>query len=89
MEIKTKILNNRNKKEIVVSFALIDTIYKIIRETYMNSKEIYIDNPTKANNNRLGEFLTYILAYPKDVETPKVIVKDNYIALNNNLSNEF
>ncbi len=76
MEIKSKIINKKGEKNITVSSSLIDTIYDIIKQTYLNEKEIYIDNPTNANSQKLGEFLTYILAYPKGIETPKVIIRD-------------
>lgn len=85
MEIKTKIINNKKEKEIVVYSELIDIIYDIIKQTYLNSKEIYIDNPTNADRKELSEFLTYILAYPKGIETPKVIVGKK----NNNFINNF
>lgn len=84
MEIKVKILEKKEEKNIVVSSDLIDTIYTIIKDTYLEKKEIYVDNPTNANNNELSDFLTYILAYPKNVETPKVIVSNNKINNNNN-----
>lgn len=88
MEIKIKVIDVI-EKEIVVSSALIDTIYEIIKKTYLNEKEIYVDNPTNADNNKLGNFLTYILAYPKGVETPKVTVSNKHIDINNSFSDEF
>ena len=89
MKIKTKIISENDIKEITVSSDLIDNIYYIIKETYLEAKEIKIDNPTNANNVELGEFLTYILAYPKGVETPTVIVSEKNIDINNNYCNLF
>ena len=89
MEINTKIINNKEIKNIKVSSCLIDNIYEIIKETYLEKKEIYIDNPTNANEEKLSDFLTYILAYPKGVETPKVIVSNKKINDNNNFYDDF
>lgn len=83
MNVKVKIVDSNEEKSINVSSDLIDNIYYIIKETYLESKEINIDNPTNANNEDLSDFLTYILAYPKGVETPKVIVSDEKIDKNN------
>ena len=88
MEIKTKIINNNLEKDIVVSSDLIDTIYEIIKQTYLEAKEIYVKNPTNADNKELSDFLTYILAYPKGIETPKVIVSEEHINSNNNYYDE-
>lgn len=89
MKIKTKIISKKNTENITISSDLIDSIYYMIKLTYLEEKEIKIDNPTNADNNRLGEFLTYILAYPKDVETPNVIVSNNKINQNNSFCNLF
>ncbi len=89
MEVKAKIINNNIEKEIKVSSALIDTIYEIIKKTYLEAKEIYVKNPTNADNEQLSDFLTYILAYPKGVETPKVIVSNERVNFNNNYYDEF
>ena len=83
MDIRARIISDNSKKNIIVSSDLIDNIYDIIKKTYLEKKEIRIDNPTNANNLELSDFLTYILAYPKGVETPKVIVSDKKINLNN------
>lgn len=83
MKIKAKIINENDTLEIVVSSDLIDSIYYIIKKTYLEAKEIVIDNPTNANKDELGDFLTYILAYPKGVETPIVKVNEKKINLNN------
>jgi len=82
MQLKVNVINNK-KEEIVISSNLIDIIYEIIKLTYLKEKEIIIDNPTNADNKMLGDFLTYILAYPKGVKTPKVIVNDKKINDNN------
>ncbi len=84
MKIKTKVINNDVSNEIVVSSDLIDNIYYIIKETYLGAKKIFINNPTNGDENKLGDFLTYILAYPKGVETPKVLVSNKKTNLNNN-----
>lgn len=89
MEIKAKIINNNLEKDIVVSSDLIDTIYEIIKQTYLEAKEIHIKNPTNADNKELSDFLTYILAYPKGIETPKVIVSEDHINSNNSYYDEF
>lgn len=89
MEIKTKIIDGKTKENIVVSSSLIDTIYYIIKETYLEKDNIYINNPTDADAKQLSDFLTYILAYPKDVKTPKVIVKSEKIDLMNNFYNKY
>lgn len=83
MEIKTKIIKNNLSNQINVSSDLIDNIYYIIKETYLNKKNIRIDNPTNADNERLGDFLTYILAYPKGIETPTVVVSNKKTNNNN------
>lgn len=83
MKIKTRIINNEKIENITVSSDLIDSIYYMIKLTYMEANEIKIDNPTNADSNKLGDFLTYILAYPKGVKTPNVIVSNNKINENN------
>lgn len=77
MKIKTRIIANKDEKNIEVFSSLIDTLYEIIKQTYLNAKTIYVDNPTNADNEKLGDFLTYILAYPKGIETPKIKVSKN------------
>ena len=47
------------------------------------------DNPTKYDKEKLGDFLTFILHYPLDVETPEVEVSSNYINDNNNYCDLF
>lgn len=89
MKIKTRIVNNNKVKETTISSGLIDAIYDIIKKTYLNSKEIYIDNPTNADGNKLSDFLTYILAYPKGIETPKVIVGKKNNDIINNFCDDF
>jgi len=89
MEIKARIINNNEEKDIKISSSLIDKIYEIIKETYLEKKEIRIDNPTNADNEKLSDFLTYIVAYPKDVETPKIFVSNKKIDDNNNFYHEF
>lgn len=89
MELKTKILMNNNKNltyEEFISSDLIDVIYKMIKETYLGNEIINLDNPTKANSFELSDFLTYILAYPKNVDTPQVVVSNKHINHNNNYS---
>lgn len=83
MKINTRIVNGDEVKNVIISSDLIDNIYYIIKQTYLEAKEIVIDNPTNANNSKLGDFLTYILAYPKGVETPVVKVNANKIDNNN------
>ena len=87
MKINTKIINDTKEENIIVSSDLIDSIYYMIKLTYLEAKEIKIDNPTKADNVKLGEFLTYILAYPKGVKTPIVTVNDKIINSNNTFCN--
>lgn len=79
MQIKTTIFENGNTEEIFVASDLINTLYTIIKQTYLEAKTIYIDNPVNANKDILSDFLTYILAYPKGIETPTVIVSDKKI----------
>lgn len=89
MKIKVKIKNNNDIKEIEVSSSLIDAIYEMIKKTYLEEKEIVLQNPTNADNKKLGDFLTYILAYPKGVETPKVIVSEEKSNAKNQFYDEF
>lgn len=89
MKVNVKIIKNDSSKEISVSSALIDNLYYIIKETYLNAEKIEIDNPTNADNNELGNFLTYILAYPKGVKTPQVIVRNKFINTNNHYYDKF
>ena len=89
MKVRTNIIEKENTEEIEVSSDLIDVIYVLIKETYLEAKEIHVKNPTNANNEVLGNFLTYILAYPKDVETPKVIVSDEKIEGNHTYCDRF
>lgn len=89
MEIKTKIINGESEEKIIVSSGLIDSIYYIIRETYLEKEKIYINNPTNANSKQLSDFLTYILAYPKDVKTPEVIVDSKKLDSINNYCNKY
>ncbi len=83
MIIKVKIRESKEYREVFVSSDLIDVIYDLIKGTYLGKKEIEVLNPTDADKDKLGDFLTYILKYPKDVETPKVIVSSEKVNKNN------
>ena len=90
MNIKVNILKNDGEHEnIIVSSDLIDVIYELIKQTYLGEKIIYVKNPTNADNEELSDFLTYILAYPKDVDTPKVVVCDKHLEINSMSFDEY
>lgn len=89
MQIKTTIIENGKVEEISVSSDLIDALYEIIKQTYLEAEEICIKNPTNADSIKLGDFLTFILAYPKDVKTPIVKVTNEKINSNNTYCDRF
>jgi 7-cyano-7-deazaguanine synthase in queuosine biosynthesis len=58
-----------------VSSPLVEAVYKIIKATYLDEEVVSVRCPV-TDPEALGEFLTFILAYPKGVKTP--IVKVEY-----------
>ena len=76
MKVRTCIYFNDHKEDVLVASTLIDVLYFIIKETYLSKDTICIANPTCVDNETLSDFLTYILAYPQNVKTPKVIVSN-------------
>lgn len=88
MKVKAKVIDKKTEN-IEISSNLIDVIYTLIKGTYLKEETITIDNPTKADEKKLGDFLTYILAYPKGVKTPEVIVSNKYINDNNNYYDKY
>ena len=74
MTIQTTIIDGSNVEEVEVSSNLIDIVYCLIKETYLGRNVVSIKNPLETDAKALGDFLTYILAYPKGVKTPTVIV---------------
>ncbi len=83
MKIKTLIMEHGKLEQVSVSSDLIDALYHIIKKTYLEAEEIIIKNPTNAESTKLGDFLTFILAYPKDVKTPIVKVTEERTGENN------
>jgi len=88
MKVKANIIEN-SIENIEISSNLIDVIYELIKGTYLGKKIINVDNPTKADKDILGDFLTYILHYPLNVETPIVKVSDKYIDNNNSYCEKY
>lgn len=74
MQIKIKMIEHNSKRIDYIILPLIDSLYKMIRETYLGYGDIYLENPIHNNEeaDMLGCFLTYILAYPKGIDTPTV-----------------
>ena len=89
MKIKAIIIENEKFDNVEISSNLIDVIYILIKSTYFGKKRINIDNPTDKDKEVLGAFLTYILHYPLNIETPEVIVSEKHIDNNNNYCNKY
>lgn len=79
MRIEIEIIEQNDRKASYVTSPLIDALYQMIEETYLGYREIILENPIQelSDNNILSNFLTYILAYPKGIETPVVRVQDS------------
>lgn len=79
MRVEIEIIEQSDCKTNYVTSPLIDSLYKMIEETYLGYREITLENPIQElrDNDILSEFLTYILAYPKGIETPIVHVQDS------------
>lgn len=79
MRIEIEIIERNHKRKSHVISPIIDALYKMIEETYLGYREITLENPIQelADNDVLGDFLTYILAYPKGIETPVVHIQDS------------
>lgn len=74
MNINAVVIEHGETNTIQVTSALVDMVYALIEQTYCGVDRIIYQNPTDAPNQALSDFLTYILAYPKDVKTPQVIL---------------
>lgn len=72
-----------------VSSKIIDAMYSVISATYHGDTCTGIDNPTDYNPKHLGDFLTYILHCPENVETPLVKVSDNRVCGNDLYCDDF
>lgn len=79
MRIEIEIIEQNYRRASYVMSPIIDVLYKMIEETYLGYREIILENPIQelTNNDILGDFLTYILAYPKGIETPIVHIQDS------------
>lgn len=79
MQIEIEIIEADHKRKSYVETPTIDAVYKMIEETYLGYKEITLERPIQEldDNVGLGDFLTYILAYPKGIETPVVHIQDS------------
>lgn len=79
MRIEIEIIEQNYRRANYVMSPIIDALYTMIEETYLGYREITLENPIQefADNDGLGEFLTYILAYPKGIETPIVHIQNS------------
>lgn len=77
MQIEIEIIEKNCRESSYVMSSLIDVLYEMIKNTYLGYEEIVLPNPIRefVDDNMLSDFLTYILAYPKDVETPVVHIR--------------
>ena len=77
MQIGIEIIEKGCKRTSYVESSLIDILYEMIKNTYLGYEEIVLPNPIWefVDNQVLGDFLTYILAYPKNVKTPVVHIQ--------------
>ncbi|MCM1234278.1 MAG: 7-cyano-7-deazaguanine synthase [Ruminococcus flavefaciens] len=75
MNLNIVILTREKEDKVVVNSALVDVIYHVIEQTYRNDDKIFIKNPTNSPDDELADFLTFILAYPLNVQTPSVCVE--------------
>ena len=78
MDIKISTIKNGIRNNYVLNTPFINAVLNIIRATYLEYSNIEIANPMPCNEiDALGSFLTYVLAYPPNVKTPIVKVKEN------------
>lgn len=77
MQIRIETIEKDYRSSSYVESSLIDVLYEMIKDTYLGYQEIFLQNPVQelADNEVLSDFLTYILAYPKGVETPVVHIQ--------------
>lgn len=89
MNIDAVVIEHGKTTTTQVASALIDMVYALIEQTYCGVDRILYQNPTDAPNQALSDFMTYILAYPKDVKTPQVILNSGATPAKNQRDSRF
>lgn|GEM_PF-3426884 len=80
MDIKISTIKNGIRNNYVLNTPFINAVLDIISAAYLDYSNIEIANPMSCNEiDALGSFLTYVLAYPPNVKTPIVKVKENLL----------